>query len=68
MPYLLTTIAAAIFLILLWVHAVSRQERERTAARRALVAALFLPLPYLFVAWVSIPAARSPTLKACWLN
>ncbi len=59
MSYVLTVIAAVVFALLIWVHIVSVGERERTAARRSLVAALILPLPFLVVAWVPLPAAIS---------
>ena len=57
MSYLLTGIAAIVVTTLLWVHGVSVAERERTAARRSLLAALALPLPFLAVAWLPLPAA-----------
>jgi len=59
MPYFLTTIAAAVFTLLVWVHVVSVGEQERTAARRSLLAALVLPWPFLLVAWVSAPVVDS---------
>ena len=57
LPLLLTGIALSVFVLLLWVHFVSRQEREHVAARRALAAAIALPLPFLVVAWLPVPAA-----------
>ena len=67
MPILLSVIADAIFLLLLWIHVVSVGEHERTAARRSLVAAVFLPLPFLVVAWWPLPAAGALSWLLCAL-
>ncbi len=57
MPILLSLLGALIFGLMLWVHLVSVREKERTAARRSLLAAAILPLPFLLVAWAPVPAA-----------
>lgn len=48
-----------IFLSLIWVHFVSRRELERTAAKRALVAAFILPWPWLLVGFFPVSAVVS---------
>lgn len=55
LPYALTFFGSSLFLLLLWVHVVSRQEREGIAARRSLGLAFLMPLPYLILAWVPFP-------------
>ncbi len=57
MPAVLSLIAALILALLLWVRLVSVREHERTAARRSLLAALVLPVPFLVVAWVPVRAS-----------
>ncbi len=55
LPLALTICGATLFLLFLWVHVVSRLEREETAARRSLLMAVLAPLPYLFLAWAAVP-------------
>lgn len=59
MPQVLTFMAATVGGLLLWVHLVSRREHEPIAARRSLLAALVLPLPFLVVAWLPVPGATA---------
>jgi ferredoxin len=54
LPLALTVYGAALFLLFLWVHAVSRLEGEKTAANRSLLLALLVPVPYLFLAWAPV--------------
>lgn len=57
LPLTLTILAALVFLLLWWVHVVSRREQEFTAARRSLVLAFLAPLPFVITAWVDFPGA-----------
>jgi reductive dehalogenase len=55
LPIVLTGLALAIFLFLLWFCVLSVREAERTAARRSLLMALLVPVPYLVLAWLPLP-------------
>ncbi|MBU8871733.1 MAG: 4Fe-4S dicluster domain-containing protein [Gemmatimonadales bacterium] len=55
MSFLLTGLALALFLFFLWMYSALVQEAERVAARRTLLLALILPIPYLFLAWLPFP-------------
>jgi ferredoxin len=55
LPLFLTICGSTFFLIFLWVHVVSRLEREKTAARRSLFLAVLIPMPYLILAWIDFP-------------
>jgi ferredoxin len=55
LPQFLTICGSTFFLLFLWVHVVSRREREKTAARRSLALAMLIPLPYLILAWWDFP-------------
>ena len=57
LPIALTFCAAAFLVFFLWIHFVSRGEREMTAARRSLLMAVLVPVPYLVTAWVVFPGA-----------
>jgi len=48
-------LAGFIFLSLIWVHFVSRQEHESTAAKRAFFAAFLVPLPWLLAGLLPVP-------------
>ena len=54
----LTVFASALLILSLWVHVVSRAEREMVAARRSLMMAALAPLPYLGLAWIRFPGAE----------
>jgi ferredoxin len=53
----LTFCGASLFLLLGWVHLVSRRENERTAARRSLLLAILVALTFLVCAWVPFPGS-----------
>ena len=55
LPIALAGCGFAVFLLSLWVHVVSRLEREDTAARRSLLLVVLAPLPYLVLAWTVFP-------------
>jgi reductive dehalogenase len=57
LPIALTFCAAAFGVFFLWIHFVSRGEREMTAARRSLLMGVLVPVPYLVTAWVAFPGA-----------
>jgi ferredoxin len=56
---MLSMCGAAMFLLMMWVHVASLREREMTAARRSLVFALLVPLPFLLCAWVPFAGAAA---------
>lgn len=57
------TVCAFILLVLsLWVHVVSRAEREMVAARNSLLMAVLSPMPYLGLAWIKFPGADAAGL------
>lgn len=56
----LTLCGALLFLLLMWVRIVSLGEREMIAARRALVLAFLIPVPYLVFAWLPLPGGAIP--------
>ena len=58
LPIALTFIASTLLIFSLWIHAVSRAEREKVAARNSLLMAVLAPLPYLGLAWISFPGAE----------
>lgn len=60
MSYVLLTVALLTFAMALGLSLVSRREHELTAARRAFIAALVLPLPFVIVALV--PGFQHPLL------
>ena len=55
LPFLLTGLALVIFLFFLWLLSASVREAERTAARRSLLLAVSVPVPYLLLAWLPFP-------------
>jgi reductive dehalogenase len=57
LSFVLTFCGASLFLLLGWVHLVSRRENERTAARRSLTLAILLGLVFLLCAWVPFPGS-----------
>jgi len=58
LPTALTFCASTLLIFSLWIHVVSRAEREKVAARNALLMAVLSPLPYLGLAWISFPGAE----------
>ncbi len=68
LPLALTACGFALFLLFLWVHVVSRLEREETAARRSLLLVVLAPLPYLVLAWVAIPGGEVAGLALLGLS
>ena len=60
MPIVLTSIALCAAGLLAWLAAASRREAEPVAARRALLLAVAVPLPYLAAAWLPLPGGQVP--------